>query len=152
MKRLSLVIVVFIMAIAPIQRAVATTPAQLDFSDCGVLPTPYFTVVYGYVFDAPGNPVASGSLLEIKNSRGDIVGCWEIEEEGVLAFTHIYGEDELGTPGMREGELPQYFVDGVQYEPSIELLWQNDWQSHRVDLTQPLHETSYKIYLPIISQ
>jgi hypothetical protein len=109
----------------------------------GVLPTPNFTVVYGYV-QMNGEAAQPGTWVEVLTPRGELAGCAEITKPGILALTHVYGADSYGTPGFLPDEALIFRVNGLQVLTATSLNWQNDLASHQVELTTVI----YPIYLP----
>lgn len=103
---------------------------------CNVSQTPYFSETYGDVLiENIGAPV--GSLVEAISPRGDIVGCFVVENAGSYGFLRIYGEDTTADPiipGMRAGEIVTYRVNGATATANPSYYWQDDHTSHKVDL------------------
>ena len=65
---------------------------QLPGAPCGVAETPTWTLAYGSV-TIVGQPAPAGTLVTAESSRGEVVGCFVVEEAGQYGFMHIYGED-----------------------------------------------------------
>jgi hypothetical protein len=107
----------------------------------GVCPTVQntqkFTFLYGEV-TINATPAPPGSVVEARSPRGDTVGCRVVENAGEYPLMYVYGEETVaGTPipGMREGEVIAFAVDGVPATPSPVPTWTNDKASHQVDLS-----------------
>jgi len=99
--------------------------------------TQKFTFLYGEVA-INATPAPPGSVVEARSPRGDTVGCRVVENAGEYPLMYVYGEEIVaGTPipGMQEGEIIAFAVDGVPATPSPVPTWTNDRASHRVDLT-----------------
>jgi hypothetical protein len=98
--------------------------------------TPFFTEVYGSLtIDEAPAPV--GTVVQALSPRGDTVGCFTVETAGLYGFVRIYGEDTTATPpipGMRDGELVTFRVDGALAVATPLFYWHDDKASHRVDL------------------
>jgi hypothetical protein len=99
--------------------------------------TPFLTVVYGSVV-VDGLPASAGAVVEARSPRGDMVGCMVLANAGILPLMQIYGEDATANPpipGMRDGELVTFYVDGFLAHASPPLVWRDDKDYHRVDLS-----------------
>lgn len=135
------------MVVISIVRTNATTGAMvneialeeetvLTNTGCVVQPTPYFSETYGSVLISGANaPV--GSVVQAFNPRGDTVGCFTVTDEGLYGFMRIYGEDTSAVPpipGMREGEMVSYSVNGAPAVASPLFYWSDDHTSHGVNL------------------
>ena len=121
---------------------------------CPTVPsTQNYTFVYGAVL-LDSAPAPAGSIVEARNPRGNTVGCQAIERDGEYGLMYVYGEQTVaGTPipGMRNGEIVAFRVDGSGATPVPVLTWSNDWNSHLVDLYgHKATPTSTPAYLPLI--
>ncbi len=110
-------------------------------SSAGVCPpvqnTQKFTFLYGEVA-INATPAPPGSVVEARSPRGDTVGCRVVDNAGEYPLMYVYGEETVaGTPipGMREGEVIAFAVNGVPATPSPVPTWTDDKASHRVDLS-----------------
>lgn len=105
-------------------------------SGCTVQETPYFTETYGEVLIETLNaPI--GSIVEAISPRGNTVGCFTVHTEGDYGFMRIYGEDttaDPAIPGMREGEIVIYKVNGAPAVATPTIYWEDDRASHLVNL------------------
>lgn len=135
------------MAVISIVRTNATSGAMVNEialeeetvftnTSCVVQPTPYFSETYGSVLISGANaPV--GSVVQALNPRGETVGCFAVTDEGLYGFMRIYGEDSSAVPaipGMRNGEIVSYSVNGA---PAVALplfYWSDDHAVHGVNL------------------
>ena len=101
-----------------------------------VINTPRFTIAWGWA-NLDGNPAPIGSTVIARSPRGDIVGCAEVTVAGNYPAMYIYGEDGSVTPaiaGMRDGEAISFMVQYVTVSSGT-LVWHNDKDIHRVDLS-----------------
>lgn len=115
--------------------------------------TQQFSFLYGSVtLDAL--PAPAGSIVEAKNASGDTVGCQTVTVAGEYPLMYVYGEEiveETTLPGMRDGELIAFTVNGQPATPAQAMVWRNDWSSHRVDLAAVgVPSASAVIYLPAV--
>ncbi len=98
--------------------------------------TPSFSFAYGLVqLDGTSAPI--GTVVEASSPRGDVVGCFEVTDNGAYGAMYVYGEDTSvspAIPGMRDGEIVAFHVDGVQASAVPELAWHDDRDLHQVDL------------------
>jgi len=100
------------------------------------------TIVYGgLTVNAAAGPV--GSVVEARSPRGDLVGCFVVENAGDYGAMYVYGEDTSVSPtipGMRSGEPIAFSVDGVSATSTPAQTWANDWKtvSHQVALAATL--------------
>lgn len=105
-------------------------------TNCIVQPTPYFSETYGSVLISGGNaPV--GSVVQALNPRGETVGCFTVTDEGLYGLMRIYGEDTSAIPpipGMRDGEIVSYSVNGAPAVASPLFYWSDDHSVHSVNL------------------
>lgn len=95
------------------------------------------TVAYGAV-TVDGNPAPVGTVVEARSPRGDTVGCQVVAAAGVYPLMQIYGEDTTATlpiPGMRDGEVVAFYVDGRLATASPTLIWHDDRNYHQVALS-----------------
>jgi hypothetical protein len=105
---------------------------------CPFVPgTPYFTDAYGSVrLDGLDTPI--GAIVEAISPRGDTIGCTEISMSGHYGAMRIYGEDTSVNPpipGMKDGEIVTFRVNGAVATAAPALVWQNDKDLHQVALT-----------------
>ena len=99
--------------------------------------TPFFTIVYGTV-TLDGAPAPVGTVVEARSPRDDVVGCFVVTEAGNYGAMYVYDEDTSVSPpvpGMRDGEVVAFYVNGAQATASPELVWSNDRDLHQVDLS-----------------
>lgn len=105
--------------------------------DCGVVQrTPYFTIAYGHV-QIDGVNAAPGTQVEAYSPRGDLVGCFVVQTEGLYGAMFVYGEDASISPpipGMRHGESVLFRVNGVSANTEPVLTWANDLDLHEITL------------------
>jgi hypothetical protein len=105
-------------------------------SGCKTQPTPYFSEVYGDV-TINGDPAPAGTAIQALNPRGETVGCYAVDSGGQYGFMRIYGEDGSATPpipGMRDGEVVAFRVNGAPAVATPLFYWHDDHSTHRVDL------------------
>jgi hypothetical protein len=99
--------------------------------------TPLFTIVYGTVtLNGAAAPV--GTVVEARSPRGDVVGCFVVSTAGNYGSMYVYGEDTSVSPpvpGMRNGEVVAFRVNGAAATASPELVWHNDHDLHQVALS-----------------
>lgn len=120
--------------------AVAPAPTfALTLQDgCPSVPiTPRFTFAYGTVQIA-GAAAPVGTVVEARNPRGDTVGCFVVHTAGYFGAMYVYGEDATAQPvipGMREGEVVAFFIDGTQATASPPLEWHDDRAMHEIILS-----------------
>ena len=115
---------------------------QLPGAPCGVAETPTWTLAYGSV-TIVGEPAPAGTIVTAESSRGEVVGCFVVEEAGQYGFMHIYGEDSTRTPpiaGMRDEEYIIFRVNGAMAVPSAPLKWLDDKAPHSVNLAAGITE------------
>lgn len=105
-------------------------------TSCIIQPTPYFSETYGSVLISGANaPI--GSVVQALNPRGETVGCFTVTDEGLYGFMRIYGEDPSAVPpipGMRNGEIVSYSVNGAPAVASPLFYWSDDHAVHNVNL------------------
>jgi len=99
----------------------------------GALPSPYFMVLYGTVW-VNGVPALPGTKVEVLTPRGDIAGCFRVQQGGRYGFVHVFGADDMGTPGFWADEALRFRVNGQEIAPLTPVLWGDDKAPHRVDL------------------
>jgi len=98
--------------------------------------TPYYTIVYGQI-TVNGQPAPVGTQVSALNPRGDVVGCFPVTTAGQYGFMRIYGEDATANPpipGMRDGEVVAFQINGQPAIATPELVWHNDRTAHLVNL------------------
>jgi len=100
--------------------------------------TPRFTIVYGTV-TLDGTDASVGAVVTAVSPRDDVVGCFVVETAGNYGAMYVYGEDTSVTPsvpGMRDGEVIAFRVNGEPATANPELTWSNDRNMlHQVDLS-----------------
>ena len=105
-------------------------------TSCIVQPTPYFSETYGSLLIS-GADAPVGSVVQAFNPRGDTVGCFTVTDEGLYGFMRIYGEDPSAVPtipGMRNGEIVSYSVNGAPAVATPLFYWSDDHAVHNVNL------------------
>jgi len=123
-------------------------------SQCVVQETPYFSEVYGDVTIMIINdqqPAPVGTVVQAINPRGDTVGCFTVSSDGLYGFMRIYGEDASANPpipGMRDGELVAFRVNGAPARATPLFYWHDDHASHRVDLVAGSIEGQSVLFSP----
>lgn len=98
-----------------------------------VRPTPERTVAWGSV-TIEGEPAPAGTVVQAVTLRGDVAGCFLVLEAGQYGYMSIFGEDPGVIPGMREGEIVEFRVNGVPAVTAPSLYWTNDQDLHQVEL------------------
>ncbi|MFN8482460.1 MAG: hypothetical protein U0768_05260 [Anaerolineae bacterium] len=103
-----------------------------------IRPTSSYTIAYGRV-ELEGQPAPAGAVIEAYSPRGAAVGCFIVgaDTPGLYGFMFIYGEDDTAippAPGMRPGEMVQFYVNGLPALAIPPLVWQDDKDLHRADL------------------
>jgi hypothetical protein len=115
-------------------------------------------LVYGAV-RIDGAPAPVGTRIEALDgvgSRGGLYGC--ARATASYGFMHVYGAGSTGDVGMQEGETIRWRINGQTAQASAELAWQNDRDTHSLDLEltlsmPPLPDAgSTPTYLPLIQQ
>jgi hypothetical protein len=104
---------------------------------CRTAATPYFSESYGQVTvnDSPAPP---GTVIQAVSYRGDTVGCFIVRSEGAYGLMRIYGEDATASPpipGMKDGEMVEFRVNGAPAVATPPLYWRDDKTGHEVNLT-----------------
>jgi hypothetical protein len=128
--------------------ALAVQPPAAETACANVAPTPYLTLVYGYV-TVNGQPAPVSARVDVLTPRGEVAGCFVVEAAGQYGFVHVYGADDTAEPpipGFLEGEALDFRVNGIPANASIGLAWQDDKAPHEVDLEAMIHS----VYLPLI--
>lgn len=108
----------------------------VDEQLCSVKITPFRTVAYGSV-RIDGRLAPAGTMVFAENPRGDVVGCQVLASDGELLAMNVYGEDAGQTPvipGMREGEVVRFRVDGVLASTQPWLTWTDDGAEREIAL------------------
>lgn len=136
------VAVLFLLAVSPV---LAYVPPMVQ-------PTPYFTIVYGWVLVPRPSGIGFmkaplGTCIEIITPRGEVAGVGYVggvyNIKGLLPFTDAYGGDPTATPpipGFRTGEKLRFRVNSKSawyVTPSLgKVYWTNDWDIHEVRIYQ----------------
>jgi len=112
----------------------------LTGSPCQVRETPSLSIAFGYL-TISGTPAPIGTVVTAESPRGDVVGCYVVGTDGSPAgqynFMPIYGEDTTvspAIPGMRDGELVTFRVDGATAQATPRFYWHDDQAPHQADL------------------
>jgi hypothetical protein len=116
--------------------------------ECSVGATPAWDVIYGSV-DINGDPAPAGTRIEALTPRGEVAGCYIVEESGKLRMTHIYGAEGLGRsfgPGFRAGEPLSFRVDGLPAWASAGIAWRRAPHPQEIELQTTVHW----VYLPMV--
>lgn len=120
-----------------------STPSIVSAEEINeVEPTPFFTILYGSVNMEDGNPAPVGTLVQFFTSRNEIAGECIVQNTGILAFTHIYGNDGIGTSGFIYQEPISVKVNGENYNVWPRITWQNDWDIHQISIS-PIVSTAH---------
>jgi hypothetical protein len=117
-------------------------------SGCGVRSTPVWDVIYGSV-DVNGEPAPVGTWVEILTPRGEVAGCYVVEEPGKLRMTHVYGAEGGGalfSPGFRTGEGLSFRVDGFPASIATDVAWRHAPSPQAVELNLSIQ----RVYLPLV--
>jgi len=121
----------------PFVNEIALEEETLPFkSQCVVQETPYFSDVYGSV-TINGQPASVDTVVQAISPRGNTVGCFTVGTAGLYGFMRVYGEDATANPpipGMRDGELVAFRVNGAPAVATPSFYWHDDHASHRVNL------------------
>ncbi len=123
-------------------------PSTRETACADVAPTPYLTLIYGYI-TINGQPASIGTRIDVVTPRGEIAGCFVVEQVGQYGLMHVYGADgtaEPPIPGFQESELLDFRVNGITANASIVLSWQDDKAPHEVNLDATVHS----VYLPLM--
>jgi hypothetical protein len=99
--------------------------------------SPYFTVLYGTLW-LNGLLALPGTKVEVLTPRGDVAGCFTVQQGGRYGFVHVYGEDDIGTLGFRADEAMTFRINGQEIVPATPMLWSDDKALHKVDLGRPM--------------
>lgn len=135
MKRfaLAILIVLFVFGLMP-----SSVVSADGLSGEGVSPTPWFTIIGGYVTIA-GQPASVGTNVDFfcqENLAGHgVTDDFSATEQGILGFTHVYGSDLSSNPQIlacEEGDQVKVFVNGMRAVMSPIIYWTNDWTTHLV--------------------
>ncbi|MBX2998770.1 MAG: hypothetical protein KF893_09700 [Caldilineaceae bacterium] len=123
---------------------------QARASTCQVAATPSWTVAFGNVSVA-GQPAAPGTVVTAQNPRGDVVGCYVVNNTGQYGFMSVFGEDASGgslIPGMKAGEPVIFRVNGVIAVPTPLLTWQDNKTRTRINLEAGITISQYLLLRP----
>ncbi|MBI1801736.1 MAG: hypothetical protein HYR71_08930 [Chloroflexi bacterium] len=97
-----------------------------------------FNIAYGTVL-VDGASAPAGAVVTTLNPRGDVVGCNVVSSPGNYGAMYIYGEDTNvfpPIPGMRDGEIVAFYVNGALAVASPALVWNKANQnSQQINLT-----------------
>ena len=110
---------------------------MLAESPCHVVETPSYSLAFGFL-TVNGAPAPVGTVVTAESPRGDVVGCFIVDTAGQYGFVPIYGEDTGASPaipGMRDGELVTFRVDGAPAQAAPAFYWHDDRTEHQADLT-----------------
>ena len=99
-----------------------------------VNPTPDRTIAFGPV-TISGQPAPVGTVVQAFTPRDEMVGCATVQTAGWYPYMQIYGEDPPDIPGMRDGEIVEFRVNGVPAVAGPALYWENDATAHQVELS-----------------
>ena len=102
--------------------------------------TRLLTMAFGAV-TVDGAPAPTGTVVEARSPRGDVVGYCEVPSAGRYGTMLIYGEDVTAVPavgGMRRGEVVSFSVNGIGATASTQLVWQDDKLPHSITLSASL--------------
>ena len=116
----------------------------------GVSQTPWFTVFYGDLL-LDEAPAAADTRVEVVTPRGDVAGCFTVDNTGQYGFLTVYGEDASASPaipGFRDGEPITVRVNGTPVTLPDIPAWSDDKTPHRLDLSAK--DGGVKSYLPVI--
>jgi hypothetical protein len=81
-----------------------------------------------------GAPAPAGTVIEALNPRDDVVGCTVVKTAGIYLYMPIFGEDPT-TPGMRDGEIVEFRVNGIPAVAQPPLYWRNENITRTVNLS-----------------
>lgn len=112
----------------------ATAPAD-------VIKTDRWIDIYSYSCSLNGNPVPQGALIDAFDPDDVHCGQFVVHTDGEYGFIHVYGDDQLTTPGLDEGAEPgdelELRINGVpatQSGPDA-AIWSSVYMSMEVDLS-----------------
>jgi hypothetical protein len=114
-------------------------PPEDVCSDAAV--SPYFTMLYGTAW-VNGLPALPGTKIELLTPEGEVAGCFTVRQSGQYGFVHVYGEDDIGTPGFKPDEALRFRVNGEDVAPLEPVLWSDDKTPRRVVLGGPMKKAS----------
>ncbi|MGC8782208.1 MAG: CARDB domain-containing protein, partial [Anaerolineae bacterium] len=100
---------------------------------CNVRPTPNRTLATGRA-TIRGVPAPAGAVIEAVTPRDEVAGCAVVSTAGEYPLMHIYGADPT-IPGMRDGEIVEFRINGIPAVAQPSLYWKNDSTPHTVDLS-----------------
>jgi hypothetical protein len=101
---------------------------------CAVTRSPYFSEAYGPI-TVNGVPAAVGTVVQAITA-GDTVGCTTVSNAGAYVL-RVYGKDTTVSPpvpGMQDGELVEFRVNGAPTVATPSFYWHDDKAGHLVDL------------------
>lgn len=137
-RMLGIGLLVFVSAVAVLSVQSQTFRTDGRVASCpAVSNTPFFTIVYGSV-TFNGTAAVPGMVVEARNPRGDVVGCFVVAAAGNYGAMYVYGEDTSVSPtvpGMRAGETVAFYVSGNAAVAAPSLVWSNDQEVHQIDLS-----------------
>ncbi|MCL4826494.1 MAG: hypothetical protein KJZ95_03950 [Caldilinea sp.] len=123
---------------------------QARAANCQVTATPSWSVAFGNVTVA-GQPAPAGTVITAETPRGEVVGCYVVENTGQYGFMSVYGEDASSTPvipGMRAGEPVVFRVNGVMAVPTPQFTWQDNKTRTSINLAAGVTQSQYALLRP----
>lgn len=123
---------------------------QARAANCQVTATPSWSVAFGSITVA-GQPAPAGTVVTAETPRGEVVGCFVVENTGQYGFMSVYGEDASSTPvipGMRAGEPVVFRVNGVMAVPTPQFTWQDNKTRTNIDLAAGVTQSQYTLLRP----
>ncbi len=113
--------------------------------DCQAVATGQFSSYYGYAMKGE-EPFPPGASIRVLSPRGEVVGCGQVQQDGLFPYLRVYGQDG-DLPGMVYGETPAFFIDGRPVLPEPAVVWMPDMSVHQVQLNPPPGQ----LYLPMLT-
>lgn len=123
---------------------------QARAANCQVTATPSWSVAFGNVTVA-GQPAPAGTVITAETPRGEVVGCYVVENTGQYGFMSVYGEDASSMPmipGMRAGEPVVFRVNGVMAVPTPQFTWQDNKTRTSINLAAGVTQSQYTLLRP----
>lgn len=137
MKRIAWITSMVILITGVISFLLTQSPTYAQ-SSCPVINnTPFISYAYGSV-TVNGLPAPPGTIVEVRNPRGDPVGCWVVSTAGNYGAMPVYGEDTSVSPtiaGMRSNEAVSFYINGAPATASPGLTWSSDKTPHAINLS-----------------